>query len=253
MTDSYIIIEEDTAGEYVRTLDREVTAAGVATNVKMQGVVAYRAGILNIVPLFLQDLGDATITLPYSAKSDETAGSSTSQTRVLTRRLFPSDTNVADAYLEKTTQATDDNTTVINCARFFLAEELQEALQLLGTVFFRLSIGIKTNNASGTAYLQGVVVKLRKLTAADTYTDIASATITATPTNATTSFVYYSFVAFADVSMGAEDPVLDTDEKLLVEVTTKGKISNASYICTHRLRFDPGVSYGFVDFPTEEA
>lgn len=251
MTDSAITVTDQETGEEVRTITRLV---GGATH-HIQGVVPYRAGIMNYWTLFGQELGNGSlgdvITLKSSrtAKPDESGSTTGSQYRVLTRRPFPSDTISAAGYIEKTTQSTSDNTTVINCCRFFLDEAIQEDLLINGSIRVRLAVGVKTNNASGTAYLQQVVVKLRQLTATDTYSDVATKTVTVTTSNATTSYVDKSVVVNLSVSAGT----IDKDDDLLLEITTNGKISNASYVCTHILYFNAGTSRCYVEIPVEEA
>ena len=244
MTDTEIRVTDQTAGEYVRTIERTVNSIGV----NMQGIVKFRGAIQQWLTLYAQHTGDDTITLPYQAKSDETEASATTQKQVLTRRPSPSDLEGVVNSIEKTTQATVDNTTVINCMRFFLDEKLPETLQLNATIRFRVTVAVKTNNISGTAHLQQVVFKLRKLTANDTYTTLGTKTVTVNITNATTTYVEKSVIAIVDASAQS----IATGDKLLLEVLTNGKISNASYICTHRLSYDAVTSKSFVEIGVEE-
>ena len=246
MTDTEIRVLDQTTGEYVRTIERTVNSISV----NMQSMVKFRGAIQQWWTLYAQHIGDDTITLPYQAKSDESESASTTQKQVLTRRPAPSDPPLAGfvSSIEKTTQATGDNTTVINGMRFFLDEKLLETLQLNATIRFRATVGVKTNNTSGTAHLQQVLFKLRKLTAADTYTTLGEKIVTINLQNATTTYAERSVIALIDASA----QTLATGEKLLLEITTNGKISNASYICTHRLSYDTGTSKTFCEIAVEE-
>lgn len=244
MTDTEIRVPDQAAGEYVRTIERTVNSLGV----NIQCMVGFRGAIQQWLTLYAQHIGDDTITLPYQAKSDETESSSTTQKQVLTRRPSPSDLEGVVNSIEKTTQATGENTTVINCMRFFLDEKLLETLQLNATIRFRVTVAVKTNNVSGTAHLQQVVFKLRKLTANDTYTTLGTKTVTVSITNATTTYVEKSVLGIIDASA----QTLAAGEKLLLEVLTNGKITNASYICTHQLSYDAGTSKTYCEIGVEE-
>lgn len=244
MTDDEIRVTDQASGEYVRTIERTVNAKAV----NMQGMVKFRGGIQQWLTLYAQHIGDDNITLPFQAKSNEDESSSTSQKQVLTRRPSPSDLEGVVNSIEKTTQGTGENTTVINGMRFFLDEKLIEELQLNATIRVRVTVAVKTDNVSGTAHLQQVVFKLRKLTANDTYSDIVTKTVTVSIQNATTDYVEKSVVALIDASAKK----IETANKLLLEITTNGKISNASYICTHRLSYDAGTSKSFIDIGVEE-
>lgn len=244
MTDTEIRVLDQASGEFVRTIERTVNSVAV----NMQANVGFRGAIQQWLTLYAQHMGDDTITLPFQAKSDETEASSATQKQILTRRPTPSDLEGVVNSIEKTTQAIGDNTTVINCMRFFLDEKLLETLQLNATIRFRVTVAVKTNNVSGTAHLQQVVFKLRKLTAADTYTTLGTKTVTVNITNATTTYIEKSVVAIVDASA----QTLATGEKLLLEVLTNGKISNASYVCTHRLSYDAGTSKTYCEIAVEE-
>ena len=244
MSDTEIRVPDQASGEYVRTIERTINSLGV----NMQGVVPVRGAIQHWFTLYAQHIGDDTITLPYQAKSDESESASTTQKQILSRRPSPSDLEGVVNSIEKTTQATGDNTTVINCMRFFLDEKLLETLQLNATIRFRVTVAVKTNNVSGTAHLQQVIFKLRKLTAADTYTTLGTKTVTVNITNATTTYVEKSVLGIVDASA----QTLATGEKLLLEVLTNGKITNASYICTHRLSYDAGTSKTYCEIGVEE-
>jgi hypothetical protein len=247
MANDSIKIEESEAGQLIRTVSRTIDGE----TVHMQGVVLYRAGLNTAFLVYAQDMGYARITTMFNAKEDNSQATTNSHARVLSRDTFPLDVIGADSTLEKTTQSTSDNTTVIDAARFFLPETVVESLNLDGaTVKFCALVDQKSNNGSGTANLQQVIFKLRKLTANDTYTDIATATVTVNQTTTATSYgTPYSVVAYAPAIAGS---TLDTDEQLVLEITTKGKISNASYICTHRLSFTVGQGYTFVELYHEE-
>jgi ribosomal protein L9 len=199
--------------------------------------------------LYAQHLGDGSITLPYQAKSDESQGASATQQQILTRRPMPSDLEGIINEIEKTTQSTSDNTTVIDGLRFFLDEKLNKALNLNGTVRVRTTAAVKTNNVSGTAHLQQIVITLKKLTAANTYTSLGTQTVTVNITNATTAYAEKSVVATFDLS----SKNVETGDKLLVEITTNGKITNASYVCTHRISFDAGTSKTYAEIGIKES
>ena len=243
MSDTEIRVIDQSTGEYVRTVERTVNSIGV----NMQSIVKFRGAIQQMLTLYAQHIGDDTITLPYQAKSDETESSSATQKQILTRRPSPSDLEGVVNSIEKTTQATV-TTTVINCMRFFLDEKLIETLQLNATIRFRVTVAVKTNNVSGTAHLQQVVFKLRKLTANDTYTTLGTKTVTVNIENATTTYVEKSVLGIVDASA----QTLATGEKLLLEVLTNGKITNASYVCTHKLSYDAGTSKTYCDIGVEE-
>ena len=243
MADTEIRVIDQSTGEYVRTVERTVNSIGV----NMQSIVKFRGAIQQMLTLYAQHIGDDTITLPYQAKSDETESSSATQKQILTRRPSPSDLEGVVNSIEKTTQATG-TTTVINCMRFFLDEKLIETLQLNATIRFRVTVAVKTNNVSGTAHLEQVVFKLRKLTANDTYTTLGTKTVTVNIENATTTYVEKSVLGIVDASA----QTLATGEKLLLEVLTNGKITNASYVCTHRLSYDAGTSKTYCDIGVEE-
>jgi len=244
MTDTEIRVLDQASGEFVRTIERTVNSVAV----NMQGLVKFRGAIQQWLTLYAQHIGDDTITLPYQAKSDESEASSTTQKQVLTRRPMPSDLEGVVNSIEKTTQATTDNTVVISGMRFFLDEKLLETLQLNGTVRFRVTLAVKTNNAAATAYLQKVVFSVRKLTGNDTYTTLGTKTVTVNISNATTTYVEKSVIGIVDLS----GQTLLTGEKLVLEITTNGKITNATYICTHRLSYDASTSKTFVEISVEE-
>jgi hypothetical protein len=244
MTDTEIRVLDQASGEYVRTIERTVN--GIAVN--MQANVGFRGAIQQWLTLYAQHLGDAVFVLPYQAKSDESEAASAEQKQILTRRPTPSDLEGVVNSIEKTTQATGNNTTVINCMRFFLDEKLLETLQLNASVRFRATVAVKTNNVSATAHLQQVRFKLRKLTADNIYTTLLTKTVTANIENATTTYVEKSVIAILDVDAQS----LATGEKLLLEVLTNGKITNASYICTHRLSYDAGTSKTYCEIAVEE-
>lgn len=244
MSDTEIRVLDQVSGEFVRTIERTVNAV----DVNMQSVIPFRGAIQRWLTLYAQHIGDDTITLPYQAKSDETESASVTQKQILTRRPTPSDLEGVVNSIEKTTQATGDNTAVINGMRFFLDEKVLETLQLNASIRFRATVAVKTNNVLGTAHLQQVVFKLKKLTADNTYTTLGTKTVTVGITNATTTYVEKSVVALVDASA----QTLATNEKLLLEVLTNGKITNASYICTHRLSYDAGTSKTYCEIAVEE-
>lgn len=251
MTESDITVLDMASGAEVRTISRDI---GGATK-HMQGIVPYRAGIMNSLLLFAQEIGSGsigdTITLKnnYTAKPSDDVATSSSQYRVLTRRPVPSDSVGVTGYFSKTTQSTADNTLVIPGIRFFLDETFLEDLIIKGSVKIRATVGLVTNNASGTAHLQQVIFNLLHLTGNDTYTTLASKTINTGLSNSTTTEIIKSVFAIIPV----ENMVIEKNKDLVLEIKTTGKITNASYIATHKLYFEAGTSRTYIEIPTEEA
>jgi hypothetical protein len=265
MTDSYITVIDQTSGTKVRGVAK--TVGGQSTYA--QAYVTYRAGLMNYLTLFAQVMGTSNgttgapdlggiITLPSSrtAKVCDLTGYTTQATHnhILTRRAMPSDVIGADPvavgvnYCEATTVGISDNTTV-NQIRFFFEERLLESLLVDGVVKCRTTVSLKSANASGTAYMQQVIFKLRLLTATDTYTDIGTVTVPVTFSNATTTYVDKSVYGLIPVTSGS----INKDQTLVLEIITTGKVSNASYAASHKISFDPGSSRTYVEIPIEEA
>jgi hypothetical protein len=247
MSNSYITMEESDTGKKIRGILRTIGGEDVF----MQAIVMYRGGIFNPLLLVAQDLGVAPITTMFTAKEDETQSTTATHYRVLSREKFDATTYGVDSTLEKNITTTTDNTTVINCARFFMPERFGEMLNLDGgTVKFQALVYLKSANASGTAYLQQIIFKLRKLTANDTYTDLATKTVTVNLSTTTTDYSIFALVvAYAPV---IDDSTIDTDEQLVLEITTNGKGSSASYACYHKLDFTVGTEHTTVEIYTEE-
>lgn len=246
MTNSYITMEEADSGKKVRGVLRTVEGESVF----MQGVVMYRAGIFNPLLLVAQDLGVASITTMFTAKEDNSQGSTATHYRVLAREYFDATTYGVDSTLEKYITGTGDNTTIIDAARFFLPERFGESLNLDGgTVKFQTLVYLKAVS-DGTAYLQQIIFKLRKLTANDTYTDLATKTVTLTLSTATTDYSIFALVVAYTPIIAAS--TVDTDEQLCLEITTTGKTSTADHACYHKLNFAPGTENTSIELYTEE-
>ena len=267
MTESDVTVKDgDAATADVRCILRSVSAANKA----MQGVIAYRAGLQNYLTLFAQVMGtsDPTtgapllggyITLPSSrtAKQQDTSGFTTqgTQNHILTRRALPSDVFGADPaaigvnYDERSSVATADNSTIINALRFFFEEGLSEDMLVDGAIRFRTTVSLKSSSTSGTASLQRVTFKLRQLSTTNTFEEIGSFIATCTLTNATTTYVDKSIYAVIPVTAQK----IEKAKTLVLEITTDGKSSNASYSVYHKISFDPGTSRTYVEIPIEEA
>jgi hypothetical protein len=266
MVESSITVKDQSSGVEARTYKKTaLLSTGSEGDSYAQAVVPLRGSVGSWLTLYAQKYNaynptDATIygekmTLPGSmtAKYYNGASSSTAtQLYVLRRRPLPSDIYAPGSgtsnYFEGTTQSTTDEA-VIDQLRFFLAEGLLDTLRLTGSVQFKAKLSLKTSNASGTATLTSVTFKLRKLTATDTYTDIGSKTVTLGLTSTATTYVDYSVVA--DIQL-VTPVVVDTDEVLLLEVSTVGKNSSESYTTTHKVSFSLGTSETFVDLMVED-
>jgi hypothetical protein len=240
-------MEESETGRKVRGILRTIEG----NDVFVQAVYLIRSGIFNPLLLVAQDLGVAPITTMFTAKEDETQSTTATHYRVLSREKFDASTYGVDATLEKNTTGTSDNSTIINGARFFLPERFGELLNLDGgTAKFQALVYYKSANASATATFQQLIFKLRKLTANDTYTDLATKTVTLNLATTTTDYsVSALVVAYAPI---IDDSFVDTDEQLVLEISTNGKTSNASYACYTKLDFSPGYENTTVELYTEE-
>lgn len=237
----------DSSIDNVRTYQRNVGG----TPQVMEAVIALKAGIPGMWTLYGQAAPAPALTLPYSAKMTEAGSSASSCTQHLLRRPFPVDLANATSFLSGTVSTTSDNTVTINGARFFLAEKTMEDITLDNLVYAKTNIGILTANTAATAYLQRVDFALKRLTGADTYDTICSASITGINySNATTSVTNKSVAA---LMKPATAYVLPAGSSLVLEISTYGKTTNTSYAATHRLYCSPSVSDTFVDLYVEEA
>lgn len=244
MADTEIRVSDRSSGEYVRTIEKTINSL----DVNQQVITPFAGGILQNLRLYVQDLGDDTITLPFTAKSDESQSTSATQSQILTRELLPYDLEGVTEEIEKTTQSATNYTKVINKVRFFLDEKLLETLQLNGTVKFQVKVGVKSNNTAGTAHLQQIIFSLVKLTAIDTYTTLGTKTVTVDMSTATTGYVEKTVRAIVD----AASKEIATTDKLVLEITTNGKISDATYICTHKISYRADTDDTWVEIGVEE-
>jgi hypothetical protein len=193
----------------------------------------------------MQSYADGTITLPFTAKADDGQSTTATQAQVMTRRQAPASLANAVSAKEVSSTSTADNTTFINAMRFFVDEKFLSTVNVLGTVRFKTLIQVKSSSASGTAYLQRVTFKLRALTANDTYRDIATRTVTVNFSTTSTSYVDKEVIATVEIT---SDQSIATGEKLLVEVSTDGKGSSASYTTYHNIKFTINSAESYVEF-----
>lgn len=201
--------------------------------------------IIDWFTLYAQHSGTSTNTLPFTAKYDEAQTTSATQYQVLTRRLHPDSLVSVVSSREYTTTSTGDNTTLVNGIKFFLDESFAATLTIVKSVRFRTVIQLKSSNASGTAYLQRVIFKLRALTANDTYRDLAEKTVTVNASTTSTSYVNEAVIGVVKIDT---DQALTTGEKLVLEITTDGKGSSGSYTTYHNILFTAGSSETYVEF-----
>jgi len=199
--------------------------------------------ILDWYTLYAQNLGDASITLPFSACTQGSTSTTTACKYVLTRRLVPSDLSNVISSVAVSSVATTD-TAIIDARRFFLDESLVGDLLLAGTVRARTSISIVSSTSAASATLTSVTLSLRKLTAADTYTTIGSSVTTLNLVNNTTTAVQKSVVATIPVS---PEVVVTPSEKLCLEVTATGKSSTSAGSNTLTLFFTAGTSSTYIE------
>ena len=236
---------------------------------RMEGIIAFRSGLMNYLPLFAQVAGTSNATTgapvtggcidlsPRSALVSDETGITTQglQNHILTRRALPTDIVGASAtvagvnFLEKAITATTDNAMGIYHPRFFFDEKLVENLIINGTIKFRTSVSVKSSNTS-IAYLQRVIFRLRQINTSDNNygTDITTCTVTLNVQNATTTYTDYSVVGFAAVT----GQLIEASRRLVLEIATDGKATSGS-TCTHKLSFEPGSSRTYVEIPIEEA
>jgi len=260
MPDSSITVIDMTSGEEVKTITR-----GTSPVLHQQVVTPFCGEVGSWLTLFAQRYSghtpqDATIygetyTLPNSltAKWHGNAGSATSkQVCVLRRRPLPGGLYLPGSNDPSSFEATTTSTsaaTVINSYRFFLVEPFLDTITLSKQVQFKTSISIKGASTSATAYLTEVNFSLRKLTSSDTYTTIVTKAVPANISNATTTYVDYSFVADAWIPT----PVtVSPSEVLVLEISTYGMTSNASYAAYHKLNHSRGSSDTFIEIMVED-
>ena len=260
MSESSITVMDMSSGEEVRTLTR-----GTSPVSHQQVVTPFCGEVGSWLTLFAQRYSghspeDSTIysetfTLPnnLTAKWHGGASSATAQqVCVLRRRPLPEGLYLPGSNDPASFEATTTSTsaaTVINSYRFFLVEPFLDTITLSKQVQFKTNVSVKTGNTSATAYLTGITFKLRKLTDDDTYTDIVSKTVPANISNATTTYVNYSFVADAWIPT----PVtVSPSEVLVLEISTAGKTTDDSYAAYHRLNHGRGTSDTFIEIMVED-
>lgn len=262
MTESDITVLDMTSGEEVRTITRDIGG----TTKHMQIVTPYCGVIGSWLTYYAQKYSahlptdnpiyGTTFTLPGNLTAKWFGGAASAQTtqlyilrrRPLPNTLYSPGTNSVEKTIF-TTQSTTDNTVVVNALRFFLIEPLLDALTISKMVQFKAMVGVYTENASATAHLQGVTFSLLKLTGNDTYTSITSASIPINIINQTTTEIQYSFIADAPVTT----PVtVYPGEVLVLEISTEGKSTDASYKAYHSIFHTRGTSQTFIELLVED-
>lgn len=260
MSESSITVMDMSSGEEVRTITR-----GSSPTYHQQVVTPFCGQIGSWLTLFAQRYSghsptDSTIygetfTLPGSLSAKwhgGAASATTQQVCVLRRRPLPSGLYApgsgSPSVFEATTTSTSA-TTIIDAYRFFLVEPFLDAVPLSKQVQFKTLVGIKTANTAATAYLTEVSFKLRKLTGADTYTDIVSKAVPVNLSNATKTYVDYAIVADAWIPALVS---VSPGEVLVLEISTKGYTSSTSYAASHRLCHSIGSSDTFIEIMVED-
>ena len=250
MTDATIVVTSQTSGSKVRTVERNV---GSDTLDHMQSMTVFKAGIQSIWRLYAQHLGAATITIPNSltVKPDDSAAARNTQSQVLTEKLYPSSLSGVVSYLEKYSNPTSDNTSIISGLRFFIVHDLLESLYLSGKAIVKVTVQLKTSNASGTAYLQQITAKLRAAIPGGTpFVDFGTTTITVSVSTTRTDYQEYSFLIPVTLTGTVN---ISTPHQLILDLSTLGKISNASYNVYHKIMFRPEIPDTYINIPVEEA
>lgn len=253
MSEAYIGITDktDSGTDKIRAIARSVESQ----TVNQQGITAYRAGILQYIPFIAQHLGDATITLPYTCKQVTGASASATQCHVLLRRPLLLDTLNAVNYYEATLTGAgsdQDNTQCIKNYRFFVGEKFLEPVIINGAIFFQAAVSHKTS--AGTSTYQKTNFKLLALSANDptALTEIVSVDVTVGTvwTNTTTT---YSDKTIQAIGVPSSAVAVPAGSRLVLEISTYGKVNSTSNTATHKLSFDAGSSKTLVLIPTEEA
>lgn len=200
--------------------------------------------ILDWLTLYCQHTGDDTLTLPYTAISSVLPSVATATTTkyILTRRLVPADLSNVVSIIENTTTTSANDVSIIN-VRFFLDENLVNDLLLAGAMRAKISADVKSSSTTA-CYLTSVTLSLKKLTAADTFTTIATKTVTLNASNATAAYVAAkSIIATLPIS---PEVIVTPSEKLCFEVLTTGK-AGSGMTCTHKLIFTAGTSSSYIE------
>jgi len=235
MTDTEIMVTDQTSGEYVRTIERSVNS----TDVNMQAVVPMRAGILNWLTLYAQHLGDEIITLPDG---------STTTKYILTRRPMPSDLEGVENEGEGIGN-TNTTSAYIFSKSFYLDEKILETLQLNGTIRFRTTVAVKSSGTTDTAYIDSVKFSLYKIDSAGTSTQLGSTrTVSVDMQNNTTTYLEKSVVALLDLS----NEILEASQKLYAKIDIWGHTAGSTDTFDVRMSYDAGTSKTYVEIAVEE-
>ena len=200
--------------------------------------------VLDWLTMYAQHTGNDTVNLPYGASSPENISAIATTTKyILTRRLNPSDLAGVVTAVSGATSAMS-GIAVIDRLRFFLDENFVNDLLIAGTCRARTSISLVTNNVSGTAYLDGATISLRKLTGTTASSTLGTKTIALNISNSTTSVIQYSVMANFQIS---PEVTVTPSEKLFLEVSVSGRISVSTYVATFVLLINPGTSSTYVE------
>ena len=235
MTDTEIMVADQTSGEYVRTFERSVNANAV----NMQAVIPMRAGIQNWLTLYAQHLGDETMLLPDG---------STTTKYILTRRPMPSDLEGVENEAEDTGNTNTTSASVLSKS-FYLDEKLLETLQLNGTVRFRATVAVKSSGTTDIAYIDSVKFSLYKIDSAGTSTQLGSTrTISVDMQNNTATYLEKSVVALIDLS----DETLEAAQKLYAKIDIWGHTAGSTDTFDVRMSYDAGTSKTYVEIAVEE-
>jgi len=198
--------------------------------------------ILDWFTLTAQHTGYLTTGLVTPIKINENdASTSTTSAYVLSRRPVRSDLANSVASVSATTQSAVE-VTVLNGQKFFLSEQLFSRLYINGLCSGQCYIGLVTNNASGTSYLNDIIASLKVIRSDGTIVTLGSQTVQVDISNATVTELMRS-VAWSFTCSG----YVDKDDKMYLELSSTGYNSSASYITTHRLCFSPGSSETFCE------
>jgi len=235
MTDTEIMVTDQTSGEYVRTYERTVNS----TAVNMQAVVPMRAGIQEWLTLYAQHLGDESITLPDG---------STTTKYILTRRPMPSDLEGVENDAEDTGNSNTTSASVL-LKSFYLDETILETLQLNGTVRFRTTVAVKSSGTTNMAYIDSVKFSLYKIDSSGTSTQLGSTrTVTVDIQNNTTTYLEKSVVALLDLS----SETLEAAQKLYAKIDIWGHTAGSTDTFDVRMSYDAGTSKTYVEIAVEE-
>ncbi|RLG20059.1 hypothetical protein DRN77_08130 [Methanosarcinales archaeon] len=235
MTDTEIMVTDQTSGEYVRTYERNVNSNAV----NMQAVVPMRAGIQDWFTLYAQHLGDESITLPDG---------STTVKHVLTRRPMPSDLEGVENESEDTGNSNTTSASVLSKS-FYLDEKIIETLQLNGTVRFRATVAVKSSGTTDIAYIDSVKFSLYKIDSSGTSTQLGSTrTVSVDMQNNTTTYLEKSVVALLDLS----SETLEAAQKLYAKIDIWGHTAGSTDTFDVRMSYDAGTSKTYVEIGVEE-